>query len=500
MNVADIRRQFLDYFVSKGHALVPSSPLVPGNDPTLLFTNAGMVQFKDVFTGREKRPYVRAASSQKCVRAGGKHNDLENVGYTARHHTFFEMLGNFSFGDYFKKDAIAYAWEFVTGKDWLGIDPSRLMVTVYHTDDEAYDIWANVVKVPKDRIVRIGDKPGGGSDNFWQMGDTGPRGPCSESFYDHGGKVAGGPPGSPDADGDRWVEIWNLVFMQFNRDASGKLEKLPKPSVDTGAGLERIAAVMQGVQNNYDTDQFRKLIGEIARLANVKPGSSPSLNVIADHIRATSFLIADGVQPSNEGRGYVLRRIMRRAIRHGYKLGLSEPFFFKLVAPLAEAMGKAYPELGTKRAQLEKVIRQEEDAFAQTLDRGMKLLEDAIKAAKDKTIAGETVFKLYDTYGFPVDLTADIARERGLSLDEAGYEQAMNAQRDRARAASTFKAGEGLKYEGAETCFIGYEHLTIDRSKVLALYKDGSQVKELKAGERGTVVLSDTPFYAESGG
>ncbi|MGQ0585805.1 MAG: alanine--tRNA ligase, partial [Gammaproteobacteria bacterium] len=500
MDSNTLRERFLKFFEGHGHTRVASSSLVPGDDPTLLFTNAGMNQFKDVFLGREKRAYVRAVSSQKCVRAGGKHNDLENVGYTARHHTFFEMLGNFSFGDYFKQDAIVYAWEFVTDKKWLGIDPKRLMVTVYHTDDEAYDIWAKVVKVPKDCIVRIGDRPDGGSDNFWQMGDTGPCGPCSEIFYDHGPKVAGGPPGSADADGDRWVEIWNLVFMQFNRDASGKLEKLPKPSVDTGAGLERIAAVMQGVQSNYDTDQFKALIAEAARLAKVRPGSSPSLNVIADHIRATAFLVADGVMPSNEGRGYVLRRIMRRAIRHGYKLGVNEPFFFKLVAPLAQAMGKAYPELNDKRAHIEKAVRQEEDAFAQTLARGMALLEDAIKAARGKTIAGETVFKLYDTYGFPVDLTADIARERGLKLDEAGYEREMNAQRDRARAASSFKAGEGLKYEGQDTCFIGYDRLRVEQSKVLALYRDSAPVKELKAGERGVVVLSDTPFYAESGG
>jgi alanyl-tRNA synthetase len=458
-----------------------------------------MNQFKDVFLGRQKRAYVRAASSQKCVRAGGKHNDLENVGYTARHHTFFEMLGNFSFGDYFKKEAIQYAWEFVTGKDWLGIDPKRLMVTVYHTDDEAYDIWAKVVKVPKDRIVRIGDKPGGGSDNFWQMGDTGPCGPCSEIFYDHGDRIAGGPPGSADADGDRWVEIWNLVFMQYDRRADGKFEKLPKPSVDTGAGLERIAAVMQGVHDNYDTDQFKVLVDAARKLAG-KDAQRNSLNVIADHIRATAFLIADGVAPSNEGRGYVLRRIMRRAIRHGYKLGLNEPFFFRLVAPLAEVMGKAYPDLAQKRAQIEKVIRAEEDAFAQTLDRGMKLLEDAITSAKDKTIAGEAVFKLYDTYGFPVDLTADIARERGLKIDEAGYEREMDKQRDRARAASTFKSGEGLRYEGADTCFIGYDRMDLEESKVLALYRDSTPVPELKAGERGTVVLSDTPFYAESGG
>ncbi len=500
MDSNTLRERFLKFYEGRGHTRVASSSLVPVDDNTLLFTNAGMNQFKDVFLGREKRPYVRAVSSQKCVRAGGKHNDLENVGYTARHHTFFEMLGNFSFGDYFKKEAIESAWEFVTDKKWLGIDTKRLMVTVYHTDDEAYDIWAKIVKVPKDRIVRIGDNPGGGSDNFWQMGDTGPCGPCSEIFYDHGDKVAGGPPGSADADGDRWVEIWNLVFMQYNRSADGKFEPLPRPSVDTGAGLERIAAVMQGVHSNYDTDQFKALTGEVARLAGVKPGSNPSLNVIADHIRATAFLIADGVTPSNEGRGYVLRRIMRRAIRHGYKLGLNEPFFFRLVAPLAQAMGKAYPGLAQKQSQIEKVIGQEEDSFAVTLARGMALLEDAIKAAGEKAIAGEAVFKLYDTYGFPVDLTADIARERGLKIDEAGYEREMNAQRDRARAASTFKAFDALKYDGAASCFIGYEHLSTDKAKVLALYRDGAQVKELKAGESGAVVLSDTPFYAESGG
>jgi alanyl-tRNA synthetase len=499
MDSNTLRERFLKFFEGHGHTRVASSGLVPVNDSTLLFTNAGMNQFKDVFLGREKRAYLRAASSQKCVRAGGKHNDLENVGYTARHHTFFEMLGNFSFGDYFKKEAIQYAWEFVTGKDWLGIDPKRLMVTVYHTDDEAYDIWAKVVKIPKDRIVRIGDKPGGGSDNFWQMGDTGPCGPCSEIFYDHGPSVAGGPPGSADADGDRWVEIWNLVFMQYDRSADGRFEKLPKPSVDTGAGLERIAAVMQGVQDNYDTDQFKVLVDAARKLAG-KGAQRNSLNVIADHIRATAFLVTDGVLPSNEGRGYVLRRIMRRAIRHGYKLGLNEPFFFKLVAPLAEVMGKAYPELAAKRAQIEKVIRAEEDAFAQTLDRGMKLLEEAIASAKDKTISGDAVFKLYDTYGFPVDLTADIARERGLKIDQAGYEREMDKQRDRARAASSFKSGEGLKYEGADTCFIGYDRMNLEESKVLALYRDNAPVPELKAGERGVVVLSDTPFYAEGGG
>jgi alanyl-tRNA synthetase len=495
-----LRERFLKFFEGHGHARVASSPLVPADDPTLLFTNAGMNQFKDVFLGREKRPYVRATSSQKCVRAGGKHNDLENVGYTARHHTFFEMLGNFSFGDYFKKEAIAFAWEFVTGKDGLGIDPRRLMVTVYHTDDEAYDLWARGMKVPEDRIVRIGDAPGGGSDNFWQMGDTGPCGPCSEIFYDHGPQVAGGPPGSPGADGDRWVEIWNLVFMQYNRAADGTLAKLPKPSVDTGAGLERIAAVMQGVTSNYDTDQFRLLIDAAARLAKARPGSSPSLNVIADHIRATSFLIADGVLPSNEGRGYVLRRIMRRAIRHGYKLGLDEPFFSKLVAPLTQAMGGAYPELAQRRAQIEQTILAEEKAFAETLGRGMKLLDSAIAGAQDKVIAGDVVFRLYDTYGFPVDLTADIARERGLSLDEAGYEREMEKQRERAKAASGFKSSEALAYEGAETCFIGYEHLVTDKARVLALYKDGKPATALAAGDAGVVVLSDTPFYAEGGG
>jgi alanyl-tRNA synthetase len=494
-----LRERFLKFFEGHGHTRVASSSLVPGDDPTLLFTNAGMNQFKDVFLGREKRPYVRAVSSQKCVRAGGKHNDLENVGYTARHHTFFEMLGNFSFGDYFKKDAIELAWEFVTGKSGLGIDPKRLMVTVYHTDDEAYDLWAKIV--PKDRIVRIGDKPGGGSDNFWQMGETGPCGPCSEIFYDHGSSVAGGPPGSADADGDRWVEIWNLVFMQFNRDASGTLEKLPKPSVDTGAGLERIAAVMQGVQSNYDTDQFKTLIASVRQIYGANAENHPnSQRVVADHIRATAFLIADGVMPSNEGRGYVLRRIMRRALRHGWKMGSVGDFFSKMVEPLVQAMGVAYPELKQKKSAIEAAIRQEEKQFAQTLDNGMMLLQAAMQTAKNKVIPGEAVFKLYDTYGFPVDLTADIARENGLSIDEAGYEKAMDAQRDRARAASSFKAGEGLKYEGRDTCFIGYEHLTVDRSEVLALYKANAQVKELKAGESGIVVLSDTPFYAEGGG
>ena len=504
MNSNELRARFLEYFRRQNHAVVASSPLVPGNDPTLLFTNAGMVQFKDVFTGRDRRSYKRAASSQKCVRAGGKHNDLENVGYTARHHTFFEMLGNFSFGDYFKQDAIRFAWEFITGKDWLGISPDRLMVTVYHSDDEAFDIWNKQVGVPAERIVRIGDKPGGGSDNFWQMGDTGPCGPCTEIFYDHdpdGSKgIAGGPPGSPDEDGDRWIEIWNLVFMQFDRAADGTLSKLPAPSVDTGMGLERVAAVMQGVHNNYDIDLFKTLIGAVAKLAKVEPGSSASLKVIADHIRATSFLIADGVVPSNEGRGYVLRRIMRRAIRHGYKLGLNEPFFYKLVAPLGATMGEAYPELIEKRAQLERVIRQEEDAFAATLDKGMKLLEDAIAKAKGGVISGEAVFKLYDTYGFPVDLTADIARERGLTLDHEGYEREMKAQQERSRAGSNFTAdySQGANVE-AKTEFTGYDH-EVGSAKVLAIIRNGQAAERIEAGEEAVVFLDRTPFYAESGG
>jgi alanyl-tRNA synthetase len=506
MNSNEVRARFLAYFRSKGHALVSSSSLVPGNDPTLLFTNAGMVQFKDVFTGQDQRPYTRAASSQKCVRAGGKHNDLENVGYTARHHTFFEMLGNFSFGDYFKKDAIHYAWEFITGQDWLGIDPRRLLVTVYHTDDEAYAIWRDEIGVPAERIVRIGDNKGAqyASDNFWSMGDTGPCGPCSEIFYDHdpdGSKgIAGGPPGSPDEDGDRWIEIWNLVFMQFERHADGRMTELPAPSVDTGMGLERISALMQNTNDNYQTDTFRHLVTAVAQLAGQKPYESASQKVIADHIRATAFLIADGVLPSNEGRGYVLRRIMRRAIRHGYKLGINEAFFFKLVAPLVEQMGEAYPQLREQQAQIEKAIRAEEESFAITLDKGMKLLDEAIaRLGGSRTIPGDVVFKLYDTYGFPVDLTADIARERALSLDMDAYEREMNAQRERARAASSFKAGGTLTYEGAETCFVGYDGLR-GEGRVLALYRDGQPVDALQAGESGVVVLDSTPFYAESGG
>ena len=500
MGSAELRAAFLDFFKGHGHTIVPSSSLVPGNDPTLLFTNAGMVQFKDVFLGKDVRSYVRAASSQRCVRAGGKHNDLENVGYTARHHTFFEMLGNFSFGDYFKRDAIRYAWEFVTGKDWLGIDPSRLMVTVYDTDDEAYDIWHTVVGLPKDRIVRIGDKPGGGSDNFWQMGETGPCGPCTEIFYDHGAGIPGGPPGSEDADGDRWIEIWNLVFMQFDRSADGTLTPLPKPSVDTGMGLERVAAVMQGVHSNYEIDLFRDLIRAAAEATGTTDLAANSLKVIADHIRATSFLISDGVQPSNEGRGYVLRRIMRRAIRHGFMLGQRKPFFYRLVAALDREMGAAYPELTAQRAHIERVILQEEERFAETLTQGMALLDGAIAGLRGREIPGETVFKLYDTYGFPVDLTNDIAREKGLTLDEAGFEAAMEAQRTRARAASKFGVDlrADVTVEG-ETRFTGYEHES-GKGRVVALIRGKQSVAELQAGDDGQVVLDATPFYAESGG
>jgi alanyl-tRNA synthetase len=502
VNSNEVRSKFLDFFREKGHTVVASSSLVPGNDPTLLFTNAGMVQFKDVFTGQDQRPYHRAVSSQKCVRAGGKHNDLENVGYTARHHTFFEMLGNFSFGNYFKKDAIHYAWEFVTSKKWLGIDSGRLLVTVYHNDDEAFEIWNRQIGIPADRIRRIGDNKGAkyASDNFWAMGDTGPCGPCTEIFYDHGPHIPGGPPGSPDEDGDRWIEIWNLVFMQFDRGKDGELTKLPAPSVDTGMGLERVAALKQGTHDNYQTDQMKVLVGAVAEIAHQKPYASASQKVIADHIRATAFLIADGVVPSNEGRGYVLRRIMRRAIRHGYKIGLNEAFFHKLVAPLAQVMGEAYPELHDKRGQIEKTIRTEEETFARTLDNGMKLLEDAIGKLKNKIIPGDVVFKLHDTYGFPVDLTADIARERGLALDEAGYQQKMKEQRERSQEGAQFEADATLVYEGADTCFLGYERLSVDGAQVLALYRDGQPVQELQAGEAGIVVLDNTPFYAEGGG
>jgi alanyl-tRNA synthetase len=499
MNSSDIRRRFLEYFQKQGHTIVPSSPLVPGNDPTLLFTNAGMVQFKDVFLGQDKRPYVRATTSQRCVRAGGKHNDLENVGYTARHHTFFEMLGNFSFGDYFKRDAIRFAWELLTKE--YGLDPARLWVTVYETDDEAHDIWANEIGVPKSRIARIGDKPGGQkfqSDNFWQMGDTGPCGPCTEIFYDHGPGIEGGPPGTPDADGDRYIEIWNLVFMQFNRDASGTMHKLPKPSVDTGMGLERIAAVLQGVHSNYEIDLFQDLIKAAARVTGTKDLQSSSLRVIADHIRACSFLITDGVIPGNEGRGYVLRRIIRRAIRHGYKLGQKQPFFHKLVGDLVRVMGDAYPELREAQARVADVLRQEEERFAETLENGMKVLEGAL-LREDRMLDGETVFQLYDTFGFPVDLTADIARERGITLDMAGFEAAMSRQREQARAAGKFKAAANVDYKGDKTRFTGYE-AQAGEGTVIAIYVDGTPAQEISSGQKAIVVLDATPFYAESGG
>jgi alanyl-tRNA synthetase len=499
MRSNEIRSQFLRFFEGKGHTVVASSPLVPGNDPTLLFTNSGMVQFKDVFLGQEKRPYVRATTSQRCVRAGGKHNDLENVGYTARHHTFFEMLGNFSFGDYFKREAIGYAWELLT--EVYKLPKERLWTTVYSEDDEAYDIWTKEIGVPPERCVRIGDKPGAGkyqSDNFWQMADTGPCGPCSEIFYDHGEDVAGGPPGAPDADGDRYIEIWNLVFMQFNRDDKGTLNPLPKPSVDTGMGLERIAAVLQGVHSNYDIDLFQDLIKAAARETGPGDLSNNSLKVIADHIRACAFLIVDGVIPSNEGRGYVLRRVIRRAIRHGYKLGQTKAFFHRIVADLAKAMGEAYPELVQAQDKVSQILKQEEERFADTLENGMKILEGAL-TREDKMLDGETVFQLYDTFGFPVDLTADIARERDVRVDYAGFEQAMQRQRERARAASRFSAAQAVEYSGGATEFHGYEHLSLDCS-VVALYKGGTQTDEVVAGEHAVVVLDRTPFYAESGG
>jgi alanyl-tRNA synthetase len=499
MKSNEIRASFLEYFRSKGHTVVPSSSLVPANDPTLLFVNSGMVQFKDVFLGKEKRAYVRATSSQRSVRAGGKHNDLENVGYTARHHTFFEMLGNFSFGDYFKKDAIRFAWELLT--QVYKLDPKRLWATVYQTDDEAYDLWTRTIGVPPERVVRIGDKPGGQkyqSDNFWQMADTGPCGPCSEIFYDHGPGVQGGPPGSADADGDRYIEVWNLVFMQFNRDEQGVMHPLPKPSVDTGMGLERIAAVLQGKHSNYEIDLFQELIGAAARETRQKELKNPSLNVIADHIRACAFLIVDGVIPGNEGRGYVLRRIIRRAIRHGYKLGQHQPFFHRLVEDLDRAMGDAYPELRTSKNRVADVLKQEEERFAETLENGMGVLESAL-ASGEKLLDGDTAFKLYDTYGFPVDLTADICRERGVMLDMAGFEASMAQQRERARAASRFSAAAGLEYAGSKTEFHGYETLSL-KAKVIALYREGSEVPELQSGDAGVVVLDRTPFSAESGG
>lgn len=501
MKTSELRQKFLKFFETKGHTVVRSSSLVPHDDPTLLFTNAGMNQFKDVFLGFDKRPYSRATTAQKCVRAGGKHNDLENVGYTARHHTFFEMMGNFSFGDYFKRDAIHFAWEFLTSPEWLNIPKDKLLATVYAEDDEAYNIWLNEIGMPSERIVRIGDNKGAkyASDNFWQMGDTGPCGPCSEIFYDHGEEIWGGIPGSPEEDGDRWIEIWNCVFMQFNRDEQGNMNPLPKPSVDTGMGLERMAAVMQHVHSNYEIDLFQNLLKAVARETGA-PFSmeEPSLKVIADHIRSCSFLIADGVLPANEGRGYVLRRIIRRAVRHGYKLGQSKPFFHKLVADLVKEMGDAYPELKEKQAQIEEALKNEESRFAQTLETGMALLENAL-AKGGKTLGGEIIFKLYDTYGFPYDLTADICRERNIEPDEAGFEREMEAQRARARAAQSFKANAQLPYEGQDTEFKGYSERQTEAT-VLALYKDGEQVNELNEGDSGTVVIDFTPFYAESGG
>jgi alanyl-tRNA synthetase len=498
MKSSEIRQKFLEFFESHGHAVVASSPLVPANDPTLLFTNAGMVQFKDVFLGQDKRPYVRAASSQRCVRAGGKHNDLENVGYTARHHTFFEMLGNFSFGDYFKRNAIKFAWEFLTVT--LKVPQEKLWVTVYAEDDEAADIWLNEVGIASSRFTRIATM-----DNFWQMGDTGPCGPCSEIFYDHGPEIAGGPPGTPDADGDRYVEIWNLVFMQYNRDSTGTLHPLPKPSVDTGMGLERISAVMQQVHSNYEIDLFQDLIKAAARecLGNVSSAqdlSNNSLKVIADHIRACSFLIVDGVIPGNEGRGYVLRRIIRRAIRHGYKLGQNQPFFYSLVDDLAKAMGSAYPELVEAKTRVAAVLKQEEERFAETLENGMQVLEAALQQGnEDRILDGETLFRLYDTFGFPLDLTADIARERGLAIDQAGFEQAMERQRERARATSKFTMQDGIAYSGPSTEFHGYENLQFE-GQVLAIYRQGSRVDFIEADDEAVIVLDQTPFYAESGG
>jgi alanyl-tRNA synthetase len=493
LSSAEIRSAFLTYFEKRGHQIVPSSSLVPGNDPTLLFTNAGMVQFKNVFLGEEKRSYTMATSSQRCVRAGGKHNDLENVGYTARHHTFFEMLGNFSFGEYFKRDAIKYAWDFLVEE--LGIPAEKLWVTVFDEDTEAADIWLNEVGVDADRLSRIGAK-----DNFWSMGETGPCGPCSEIFYDHGEQVAGGPPGTPEEDGDRYVEIWNLVFMQYDRNDKGELTPLPKPSVDTGMGLERVAAVLQGVHNNYDIELFKSLIKNAATLTGTKDTSHTSLRVLVDHIRSCAFLIVDGVQPSNEGRGYVLRRIIRRAIRHGYKLDMKEVFFHKLVQPLVEQMGSAYPELTEKADMVSNILLKEEQRFAETLEQGMKLLQDGTQSLKDKLITGETAFKLYDTYGFPVDLTADYARENGLTVDFDGFEKAMDAQRERARSASSFSAdGPDLPHLTQATEFIGYESLQAE-SKLEAIYKNGEQSSTICEGESGYLVLDKTPFYAESGG
>jgi alanyl-tRNA synthetase len=490
---AELRQAFLDFFAERGHSVVESSPLVPGNDPTLLFTNAGMVQFKDVFLGREKRPYNRATTSQRCVRAGGKHNDLENVGYTARHHTFFEMLGNFSFGDYFKREAIGYAWEFLT--QTLGLPPEKLWVTVFVDDAEAEKIWLEEVGIDPARFSRCGEK-----DNFWSMGETGPCGPCSEIFYDHGPRIAGGPPGSPDEDGDRYVEIWNLVFMQYDRDASGQLTALPHPSVDTGMGLERLAAVMQGVHSNYDIDLFRALIDAAAAATGCADRDNKSLRVIADHIRSAAFLVLDGVTPGNEGRGYVQRRIIRRAIRHGYQLGQQQPFFYRLVAPLVTQMGNAYPELRARQEHIERVLKAEEERFADTLEQGLRIFEDVVSDLADKQIPGDAVFRLYDTYGFPADLTADIARERGLSLDMDGFAQAMATQKERARAASHFGADQEITIDlEGESDFIGYEDLE-GEGTIVGLYVDGESRDRLGTGEKGLVVLDVTPFYAESGG
>ncbi|HDS8530277.1 TPA: alanine--tRNA ligase [Klebsiella variicola] len=501
-STAEIRQAFLDFFHSKGHQVVASSSLVPHNDPTLLFTNAGMNQFKDVFLGLDKRNYSRATTAQRCVRAGGKHNDLENVGYTARHHTFFEMLGNFSFGDYFKQDAIKYAWELLTGENWFALPKEKLWVTVYETDDEAFDIWANEVGVPRERIIRIGDNKGApfASDNFWQMGDTGPCGPCTEIFFDHGDHIWGGPPGSPEEDGDRYIEIWNIVFMQFNRQADGTMEPLPKPSVDTGMGLERIAAVLQHVNSNYDIDLFRDLIASVAKVTGATDLTNKSLRVIADHIRSCAFLIADGVIPSNENRGYVLRRIIRRAIRHGNMLGAKDTFFWKLVAPLIAVMGSAGEELKQQQAQVEQVLKTEEEQFARTLERGLALLDEELSKLKGDTLDGETAFRLYDTYGFPVDLTADVCRERNIKVDEAGFEAAMEEQRRRARESSGFGADYNamIRVDGASE-FKGYDHLELN-GKVTALFIDGKAVDSVSAGQEAVVILDQTPFYAESGG
>ena len=508
MQVNQIRQKFLDFFKSKGHEIVKSSSLIPHDDPTLLFTNAGMNQFKDTFLGLEKRDYTRATTSQKCVRAGGKHNDLENVGYTARHHTFFEMLGNFSFGDYFKTDAIKYAWEFLTSSEWLNLPKEKLYVTVYHTDDEAFDIWHKEIGLAAERIIRIGDKASGGSDNFWQMGDTGPCGPCSEIFYDHGADIWGGLPGTPEEDGDRFIEIWNNVFMQFNRDETGKLNLLPKPSVDTGMGIERISAVLQNVHSNYEIDLFVKLIDAAAQITHTTDKTNASLKVLADHIRSVAFLIADGALPSNEGRGYVVRRIIRRAIRHGYKLGRREPFFNQLVATLVSEMGDAYPELILNKELIEKIIFQEEERFFQTIDNGMTLLNDAIlksnTTSKNQTtdhnlLAGDVAFKLYDTYGFPLDLTQDVCREHDINVDIDGYEICMTRQREMAKAAGKFKIAGSLEYSGCETEFIGYDENSC-AAKVVALYRDGVAVTQLIAGDEGIIVLDQSVFYAESGG